>query len=353
MDVDRYITRNEATWQRMESLLVRARRGPAQLNADELDEVIQLYQRVSAHLSYVRTEVRDPALRARLTSLVGEANGLIYGTRSRDVNVFVRFFAFTFPGAVYHCRRQVLVAALLFFVPALALGTWLTLDRAALDTSATKSERVTYVEDQFEQYYSDQPHPVFFAEVTTNNITVAFLAFALGAITAGIGGAWILLTNGAMLGIVSAWMITEGDTSRFFGFILPHGALELTAIVIAGAAGLRVGWSYVAPGDRTRAEAARDEGQRAVTIALGLITMFVLAGLVEGFITGSGLSTFLRVGIGLALWALYVLYLVIRGRAATARGMTGLLGEQPRTWLDEPVWVHDRDLVPESSPRLA
>lgn len=268
------------------------------------------------------------------------------------MNVLVRFFTLTFPGAVYHCRRQLLVGAVAFFVPALALGAWLVNDPAALDTSATRSERITYVEEQFEQYYSEQPQVVFFAEVTTNNIRVAFLAFALGAISAGIGAAWLLVLNGAILGIVSSWMITEGDAARFFGFIVPHGALELTAIVIAGAAGMRVGWSYVAPGDRTRRDALRDEGQRAVTIALGLMSMFLVAGLVEGFITGSGLPTALRVAIGVVLWALYGTYLLVQGRVASEQGVTGLLGEQPRTWAEEPVWERDRMLEPEASPRL-
>jgi hypothetical protein len=126
--------------------------------------------------------------------------------------------------------------------------------------------------------------------------------------------------------------------------------LELSAIVIAGAAGMRVGWSYVAPGDRTRVDALRDEGQRAVTIALGLMSMFLLAGLVEGFITGSGLPTAVRVGIGVLLWFAYGTYLYVQGRLAADQGITGLLGETPRTWDDEPVWATP---VPEASPQLS
>src|SRR5262249_25277744 len=158
-----------------------------------------------------------------------------------------------------------------------------------------------------------------------NNIKVSFITYALGAVSGGLGAVYLLVLNGAPLGIIGAWMISEGDFWRFLGFILPHGALELTAIVIAGGAGLRIGWTALGPGDRTRADAFREEGQRSITIIIGLMTMFVCAGLIEGFITGSGLPVGVRVGIGALLWLCYVGYLVIQGRIAASRGVTGLL----------------------------
>jgi uncharacterized membrane protein SpoIIM required for sporulation len=192
------------------------------------------------------------------------------------------------------------------------------------------------VHDEFEPYYSNQPSPLFFVEVTTNNIKVSFFTYALGAVSGGLGAVYLLVLNGAPLGIVSAWMLSEGDFWRFLGFILPHGALELSAIIIAGGAGIGVGWTIVAPGDRTRTEAFREEGLRSITIVIGLMTMFVAAGLMEGFITGSGLPVGVRVGLGLLLWATYVFYLTAQGRLATSMGITGLLVDPPRSWDDEP-----------------
>ena len=183
--------------------------------------------------------------------------------------------------------------------------------------------------DQFEQYYSDHPHAVFFTKVTTNNIMVSFLTFAGGA--AGcVFGAFLLMLNGAGLGQASAWMITEGDGLRFFGLILPHGLLELSAICIAGGTGLRLGWSLIAPGDRPRLVALSEQGRRCITVVIGLITMFIAAGTIEGFVTGSGLAPWARVAIGVVAWTAFMTYLVVQGRAAAARGFTGAMGEVER-----------------------
>jgi uncharacterized membrane protein SpoIIM required for sporulation len=336
VDIDRYIAQNEPTWLRLEALVRRARGGTRRLEPAEVEELVQLYQRTSAHLSYVRSYLREPALVARLTRAVATANGLIYSPRTRSLRAVGRFFTLSFPGAVYHRRRFVLVAALVFFVPALVLGVWLSTDPSALDTSAPVKVRREYVEEKFEQYYSDRSPVAFFTEVTTNNIRVSFLAYAAGAVSGGVGAVVLLAYNGAPLGIIGAWMVAEGDLPRFLGFIVPHGALELTAIVIAGAAGMSTGWAAIAPGDRTRADALRDEGQRSITVILGLTSMFLAAGVIEGFITGRGLPVGLRVGIGVLLWVAYVGYLVTQGRLAAAQGITGLLGEKPRTWADEP-----------------
>lgn len=336
MDIDRYIARNEPTWLRLDELTRQARRRVGSLAPDELEELVQLYQRTSAQLSYVRTYLRDPTLISRLTRLVASANGVLYGKRTKSWRAVGRFFADTFPGAVYYCRRPILVATALFFVPAILLGAWISTNPSALDATAPRKVREHYVQDLFEQYYSDRPAPVFFAQVTTNNIRVGFVAYALGAVSGGLGAVYLLVVNGAPLGIISSWMIAEGDFGRFLGFIIPHGALELTAICIAGGAGLHLGWAMVAPGDRTRADAFREEGLRSVTILIGLMTMFLAAGLIEGFITGRGMPTAVRIGIGVLLWVAYLSYLVAQGRGAAAKGVTGLLTEAPRSWDDEP-----------------
>ncbi len=341
MDIDRYIARNEATWVRLDQLTRSAGKGVSKLTPAEVDELVQLYQRTSAHLSYVRTHLHEPALTSRLTRLVATANGLIYGRRTRSLSTVGRFLSLTYPGAVHHCRRAIGIAAIVFFGPALLLAVWLSVDPGALDRSAPASIRQEYVEDRFEQYYSDRPSTVFFTDVTVNNIQVSFVALALGAVSGGIGAVYLLVLNGAPLGIISAWMISEGDLWRFLGFIIPHGTLELSAIVIAGGAGLRLGWSAVAPGDRTRSDAFRDEGQRTISVVLGLMTMFLLAGLIEGFITGAGLPAPLRAGLGAVLGVIYIAFLVTQGRAAAAQGITGLLGEKPRTWDDEPPRFRD------------
>jgi len=335
VDIDRYIAKNQPSWSRLEQLTAQARSGVAKLSPAELEELVQLYQRVSSQLSYVRTYYRDTSLTTRLTRIVAAANGVVYGKRARSLRVLRDFFLWTFPGAVYHIRRAILASAVIFFVPAILIGIWLVNDANALNASSTRSERVSYVRDAFEQYYSDDPHPVFFSKVTFNNIRVSFLIFAAGIVLPVVGPVLLLLMNGAPLGEISSWMVVEGDFWRFLGFILPHGMLELSAVVIAGGASLALGWAFLVPGDRLRSVALREEGRRLVTVVLGLMVMFLAAGVIEGFITGSGLPTPLRVGAGVLGWAAFVLYFVARGRAASQRGVTGGWGELERIEADE------------------
>lgn len=328
MDIDHYIADNEQGWRRLAELTRKAQRRVRNLGPGELDEMLALYQRSSAQLSYVRTYYRDPILTARLTRLVASASGVIYSKRTRSMRAVSRFFAQTFPAAVWYHRRAIYAAALFLFVPALLVAVWLLNDPAAMDASASPSERRHYVDEQFEQYYSDRPHAQFFTEVTFNNIRVGYTAFALGGL-ACVPGAAILAMNGANLGQAAAWMISEGDGLRFWGLILPHGALELTAIAIAGGAGLALGWSWIAPGDRTRGRAFMEEGRRSVVIALGVSATFLAAGLIEGFVTGSGLASGVRVAVGIAGWLAFMAYIVVQGRKAAALGLTGAMGEQP------------------------
>lgn len=301
----------------------------SKLTPDEIDELVQRYQQASAQLSYARTYYRDPSLDARLTRLVAAASGVIYGKRARSLHALQTFFVVSFPAAVWHQRRAIVVAAGLFVLPALLVAVWLINDGVALDASASPAERRHYVDEQFEQYYSEQPSAQFFTQVTTNNIRVAFTAFALGALLC-IPGALILIFNAVTLGQAAAWMTSEGEALRFWGLILPHGALEISAIVVAGGAGLALGWAVIAPGDRTRSQALTEEGRRSVVIVLGLMAVFTAAGLIEGFVTGSGLHPALRVVVGLVAWAAFVTYIWTLGRTAAAQGFTGALGEHER-----------------------
>jgi uncharacterized membrane protein SpoIIM required for sporulation len=329
VDIDHYLAVNQPGWDRLAHLTSRARRSRRALSPAEIDELVAGYQRASAQLSRARTAYRDPDLDARLTRLVADAAAAIYGQRAHPARAVGRFFADTFPAAVWHLRRFVLAATLVMFVPAVLVAVWLLQDPAAMDASGSPAHRQIYVEDRFEQYYSEQPSTVFFTQVTTNNIRVSFTAFAAGLFAAA-PGAFVLGFNGVAVGQVAAWMIDAGDGGRFFGLILPHGLLELSAIVIAGAAGLALGWAWIAPGDRRRTDALAEEGRRAAAVVLGLIVTFIAAGLIEGFVTGSGLPAALRVGVGAAAWVCFVAYLFTRGRAAAAAGLTGSMGEEAR-----------------------
>jgi uncharacterized membrane protein SpoIIM required for sporulation len=218
------------------------------------------------------------------------------------------------------------VSALLLFVPALLMGAWLARSDEALEAAAPAALREAYIEEDFEAYYSSEPASQFATEVTVNNIQVGFLAFATGILLCVLT-AFILMTNGANVGQAAGLFAAVGESAKFYGLILPHGLLELSAIVVAGAAGLAVGWSIIDPGDRARTAALAEQGRRSAVIALGLALAFVVAGTIEAFVTPSGLHTAMRIGIGSAACLAFWTYVLVLGRRAAAEGYTGAFGE--------------------------
>ena len=331
MDIDRFLLTNQPQWDRLAVLTKRSGRRLRRLSPEELDELIRLDQLTATHLSYARTYFRDPALVARLTRLVATAGAVVYGSRPRDVRAIAEFLAVTFPAAVWHIRRFVAVSALLTLLPVAAVGMWMATSDDAVNAAAPEAVRQAYIEEDFEEYYSSEPAAEFASTVFFNNVRVAFLAFAAGVllcvVTAG-----ILVFNGLNLGVALGLFAAAGEQLRFWGLILPHGLLELTAVIVAGASGLRLGWTIIDPGDRPRAAALTEEGRRAVVVAVGLVLPFLVAGLIEGFVTGSTLPTALRVGVGVAAFVAFGLYVVALGRDAASRGITGALGDTQKRW---------------------
>jgi uncharacterized membrane protein SpoIIM required for sporulation len=125
----------------------------------------------------------------------------------------------------------------------------------------------------------------------------------------------ILAYNGFNVGVIGGLFVDAGEPATFFGHIAPHGFLELSAIIITGAAGLRVGWAIVAPGDRRRGDAVAEEGRRAVVLVLGCIPVFVVAGIIEGFVTPAPLPLALRAVVGFVAWVAFLAGTLGRGRA--------------------------------------
>lgn len=314
MDLDRYIQRHDATWRRLAQLSANG----ARPSGAELAELIRLYPIVAAHLSHVRTSYDDPDLIARLSEMVGNSNAIIYGAPRRRGRPALRFFTETFPAAVWSSRRFVVVSALCLFVPAIATGLWLYHSGTTLDAAVPPEVQRLIATKEFRDYYSSQAASDFSIMVMLNNIRVALFAFALGVIPI-VGTTWILITNGAHIGVMAAVMHNAGEGVQFWVLITPHGLLELTSIVIAGAAGLRLSWALVAPGDRSRLQALADEGVQAVTIAGGLSVAFVVAALIEAFVTPSQLPAPVRVTIGAATLITFVVYVVSFGVTAENR----------------------------------
>ncbi|MDG2111549.1 MAG: stage II sporulation protein M [Actinomycetota bacterium] len=329
MNTDRFIAEHEPRWRQLDELAAR----PATLSSGEAVLLVDLYRQASTHLSTVRTQGTDPSLVDRLTRSVGNAHTVIHGQRGAARWSIGRFFTETFPAAVWWHRRFIFVSALLFMIPAVTIGAWMAVSAEAVEAWAPETAREAYLNEDFEAYYSSDPAAQFATEVFINNVQVAILAFAAGVLLC-VPTAWVLVQNGALLGLVAGLFTAAGRWEHFWGLITPHGLLEITAIIVAGAAGLALGWSIVAPGDRLRSASLADAGKRSVVVVVGLILAFLVAGMIEGFVTGTDLPTLVRVGIGVIALLVFVVWIVALGPGAAERGLTGVFGERPDT---EPV----------------
>jgi uncharacterized membrane protein SpoIIM required for sporulation len=317
MHIDAFIATHQGAWMRLATLAAKARRGSRRLDPGELEELVQLYQQVSGHLARARAAYDDPGLHARLNRVVADANAVIYGSRARAGASLQRFFGEVFPAAMWASRRFLLVAAACLFVPGVVVGAWVQASPEALDAAIDPERQVAVLESEFVDYYSQAPAEQFSTLVLTNNIRVSLVAFALGCLLC-LPGVAILAYNGLNVGVMGGLFVDAGEPGTFFGHIAPHGFLELTAIVITAAAGLRVGWAMLVPGDRTRSDALADEGRRAVVLVLGCVPVFVVAGLIEGFVTpSSALPLALRAFVGFAAWAAFLAWTLGRGRQLT------------------------------------
>ena len=327
VDLDAYVAVHRPEWQRLEVLLARAGR-PRRLSGGEVDEVVDLYQRVATHLSVVQSTGHDPQLVARLSTLVARARGTVAGGRAASLRDVARFLTRDFPAVCYRTRWWWGGAALGFLVVAVACGFWVAADPQVQSAIADPEQVRQLVEEDFEGYYSAAPAQDFAAQVFTNNAYVAAQAVLFGVLL-GIPIPLILLTNAFNVGVSGGLMAANGRTGLFFGLILPHGLLELTAVFVACGLGLKLGWTVIDPGRRTRSAALAQEGRALVVGALGLALVLFVSGLIEGFVTPSGLPTWARLVIGAVAEAAFLAWVFGPGRRAHRAGVTGDIGARP------------------------
>jgi uncharacterized membrane protein SpoIIM required for sporulation len=302
------------------------------LSGAEGDELLDLYQRVSTDLSVVRSASPDPSVVAYLSMVLTRARVGMVGVRTSTWVDVLRFFTRTFPAALYRTRWWWGSTALGSLLVITLVAAWTLRHPEVYTSQLTPAEIQAYVGTDFEHYYSEFPHHEFATLVWVNNAWVAALCIALGVL--GLPVLYVLVSNVQGIGVVAALMMSHGRTSLFFGLILPHGLLELTAVFVAAAIGLRLFWSWVEPGPRTRLQALAAEGRTAVAIAVGLVFVLLVSGTIEGFVTPSGLPTWVRIGIGIVAESVFLAYVFVVGRRADHDGVTGDLaardvGDQP------------------------
>ncbi|GHJ39522.1 stage II sporulation protein M [Streptomyces sp. TS71-3] len=328
MDLDVFVSAHRAQWDRLDSLVRRRRR----LTGAEADELVTLYQRTATHLSLIQSSAPDPQLTGRLTQLLARARSAVTGTRRASWRDVAHFLARGFPAAVYRSRHWWVPTALISTAISAVLGWWIGTHPQVRATIAAPSElrSLTRPGGEYETYYSSHPAASFAAQVWTNNAEAAALCLVLGAFI-GIPVLWVLFQNMLNLGVGVGLMSSAGRLDTFLGLVLPHGLLELTAVFAAAGTGLKLGWTVIDPGPRTRRTALAEEGRAAIGMAIGLALVLFVSGGIEGFVTPSGLPTWARIGIGLAAETAFLVYVYVAGGRAARAGETGDLAPEERS----------------------
>ncbi|WP_197375237.1 stage II sporulation protein M [Mycolicibacterium baixiangningiae] len=324
MDVDAFVLAHRPTWDRLDELVKRRRR----LTGEEVDELVDLYQRVSTHLSMVRSASTDSVLVGRLSGLVARARAAVTGAHAPLWREFARFWTVSFPVVAYRSWRWWLGSAAAFFLVAALIGFWVAGNPEVQSTIGTPSDIDQLVNEDFASYYSENPAGSFALRVWVNNAWVAAQCIGF-AILLGLPIPYILFQNAANLGLVGGLMFDAGKGDIFLGLLTPHGLLELTAVFLAAAAGMRLGWMVIAPGHRPRSQVLAEQGRAVVAVAAGLVVVLLLSGLIEALVTPSPLPTFARIAIGVAAELAFLGYVVHFGRRAVRAGESGDIEDAP------------------------
>ncbi len=307
--------RRREQWLRLSELLDRTDRvGMHDLSPDELADLGRLHRKVSSHLAQARAGVTDPEIVAYLNGLVARSHNTIYRPRSAlSAVAFFEFLWVGFPRIVWKLWPYVLVSGLIF---------WGTAGLAYLVTWQDPTYAYLFVPAQFLSMIGPFERPdhttgvlgpgvrgLLSGFIMQNNIKVGLLCFAGGAL-AGTVTVFHLLQNGAMVGGLVGAIHHYQNPTALLALLAPHGVIELWAVVLSGAAGLRLARGVVLPGRLTRRAALREAAREAVLLAVGTTLLFVVAAVIEGFVTPSGLTDNVKLwGVGGGSGVLLLLYL--------------------------------------------
>ena len=306
-------------YRRAQAILRAGPRGLKKLNGAEITRLIDDYQALTADLARARSLGAARETVDQLNRIAVAGHNLLYGQiRRLKSAAAARGFA-NFAGAVRRHAWAVALSAVMFFGSAVVSFVAVQL-HPSLAYDLLADEFLDFDPASPDNLHSipSLARPVVSSLIISNNIQVTLLAFGFG-LTAGVGTTVLLIFNGIHLGSVAGWMSLHGKDRALWGWIMPHGATELLAICLAGAAGYMLASAIIVPGRLRRATALKRVGAPALTIELGCMVMLVIAGVIEGFVSPSAIDYPTRIGVLLASIALWALYFFGAGRNRGAR----------------------------------
>ncbi|MBN2489490.1 MAG: stage II sporulation protein M [Planctomycetes bacterium] len=318
----RFLAVRRPAWEAFEELLERVeQRRTSRLSGRDVSEFARLYRAVCYDLATVRSREWGRGLEDHLNDLVRRGHSSLYRSPPGRPQEVVRFFAEGFPRLLRSNRAYFWVAAALFLVPGLIAALVVAGD-------PEKAARILpgVVREMFREMYSGSPEAgpgggagaAMTGFYVYNNVGIAFRCFATG-ILFGAGTVVLLIYNSIYIGAAAGYVAGVGHGERFFSFVIAHGAFELTAIAVSGAAGLVLGHALVHPGARSRLESLRRRGLVAVQLAGGAGGMLAVAALIEAFWSPCGAPSGLKFAVGALLWIAVIAYLGWAGRERSAR----------------------------------
>jgi len=320
MDLDSYSAAHREEWDRLAQLGSQHR-----LSGAEVDELIDLYQSGATNLSAMKTSAGQSAQADRLSLTLSRARLRFTGASANLLSQLPQFFVVQLPAALYRVRWMSLALAAATFFVGFLFAWWVISNPQVLANFGTPEEREALANEDFVGYYSEYSGGSFTGFVWTNNAWIAAQSVAFGIV--GVYVPYLMFNTAQQLGFTAAIMNEFDRLDVFFLYIAPHGQLELYAIFVAGATGIMIFWSWVAPGARTRAQALAQDGRALFTIVVGLILALLVSGVIEGYVTRQDWPWPIKIGIGtIALVGFLAYQWLLGGRSARA-GNTGDLSE--------------------------
>jgi uncharacterized membrane protein SpoIIM required for sporulation len=327
-----FAERRNRDWQELEALTRRAAAGGVkQLGAAQIARIPPLYRDVAADLARAQAARYSAPLVEYLQGLTASAHTFVYArgagsdaaAEDRMLRSRLRRAVEAFPCAVRRHRWAVIIAFLLFFVPFFAglFAAWADPGFAfkIVPESQLKPLAEAYSAgfSQGRDMGTDAMMAGFYVH---NNVGIALRCFACG-IVFGLGSAFFLVQNGLAIGAIMGYVASQGAGDNILTFVVGHGSFELGAIVLSGGAGLAMGWSIVAPGEKTRLESLQSVAKDVIVIVFGAAFMLLIAAAIEGFWSGSSIPSLVKRIVGGVMFCIVLAYILLAGRGSeTARG---------------------------------